>query len=203
MASDARALLELWFEGAHDDLDPQGPVVRRWFRADPAFDALLGERFRADLDEAAEGRLGAWCATPRGTLALVLLCDQIARNIHRGSPRAYATDALALHCTMMALARGEDASLSIAERQFLLMPLMHSERLAVHDVAAREFARWAKDAETHAPKLAGYARNVVEFEQKHRAVIERFGRYPQRNAALGRNSTDEERAFLGVPSNLF
>jgi uncharacterized protein (DUF924 family) len=198
MAKQAREILETWFAGAEGGLSNE--ASKRWFSRDDAFDAELRERFGGALDLAARGELGAWCITPHGSLAFVILCDQIARNIHRGSPRSYATDPLALHECLGMLARGEERELTLFERHFLLMPLMHSEDLAMHDLARREFGRLHDSAPA---ALRDYTANVVSYEEKHRAVIERFGRYPQRNEALGRPSTEAEKAFLADPANLF
>jgi uncharacterized protein (DUF924 family) len=197
----ARAVLDVWFEGAlGPSLDPNGPVAKRWFAKDDAFDAMLHERFDAELARAARGELGEWCGTPRGTLALIVLCDQLARNMHRGTARAFATDPLALHTTLFGLARGDDRELAIPERLFFLMPLMHSESLAIHDRAVREFeAVVAASGEGH----RGWAQYSLEYEHKHRVIIERWGRYPHRNALLGRASSAEELAFLEQPGSSF
>lgn len=199
-----QALLDLWFQGTTEaTLDPNGPVVKRWFSVDPEFDAMLRVRFGGELDRAARGELGGWCTTPRGALAFVILCDQLSRNIHRGTPRAFATDPLALHTTLLGVGRGDHASLRIPERLFFLMPLMHSETLAIHDVARREFAAVVAHAEKEAPGLVGHARGTLDYEEKHRVIIERFGRYPHRNAILGRTSTPEELEFLKQPGSSF
>jgi uncharacterized protein (DUF924 family) len=204
LPSGARALLDFWFAGVGDaPLDPKGPVVARWFTKNAAFDAELRARFADDLDRAARGELGAWCATPRGALAFVLLCDQVARNVHRGTPLAFATDPHALHTTLLALARVDSAHLTIPEWTFLAMPLMHSESLAVHDIARAEFAAIAAYAEANAPGWLPYARGTIDYEERHREVIERFGRYPHRNMILGRTSTGAEVAFLREPGSSF
>ncbi|MGZ3417026.1 MAG: DUF924 family protein [Polyangiales bacterium] len=198
MAKQAREILETWFAGCDNGLTDE--ATRRWFSRDEAFDSELRTRFGGALDLAAKGELGAWCITPHGSLAFVILCDQIARNIHRGTARAYATDAFALHECLGMLARGEERELNVCERHFLLMPLMHSEDLAMHDLALREFTRFRDQAPQ---AFRSYTENVLQYEEKHRALIVRFGRYPQRNEALGRPSTDEEKAFLAGPGNRF
>lgn len=199
-----QALLDLWFEGLDGPaLDMKSPTVKRWFSVDPEFDALLRARFGAELEPAARGELGEWCSTIQGSLAFVLLCDQIARNVHRGTPRAFATDPLALHTSLLEVGRGDHVALPIPRRIFLLMPLMHSESLAVHDVARREFGAVLRDAEKHFPGMVGYARGTLDYEEKHRAIVERFGRYPHRNAILGRSSSAEELEFLKQPGSGF
>ena len=197
-------LLDLWFDGARGDaLDMSGPLMKRWFSVDPAFDERLRTQFGAELDRAARGELGDWCTTPEGALAFVVLCDQFSRNMHRGTPRAFATDPLALHTTLVTLARGEHTALRIPERVFLLMPLMHSESVAIHDLVAREFGAVVAAAESSAPGFVGYAKNTLDYEGRHRAIVERFGRYPHRNAILGRSSTPEELEFLKQPGSSF
>lgn len=197
-------ILDLWFEGVGDaGLDPKSATALRWFAVDAAFDASLRERFGATLDRAARGELGAWCADPKGALAFVILCDQLARNIHRGTPRAFATDPLALHVTLLGIERGEHAALRIPERIFFLMPLMHSESLEVHDIARREFGAVVRHAEAEAPGFVGQAKNTVDYEERHRVILERFGRYPHRNQILARPSTPEELTFLEQPGSSF
>ncbi|MBI2389130.1 MAG: DUF924 domain-containing protein [Deltaproteobacteria bacterium] len=181
----------------------EGPTVRRWFTVDARFDAELRASFGDDLEHAARGELGGWCASPRGALALIVLCDQIARNVHRGTARAFATDPIALHTTLLGLARGDHLALRVPERLFFLMPLMHSESLAVHDVARQEFGAVVAEAERSTPGMAGYAKGSLDYEDKHRVILARFGRYPHRNAALGRASTAEELEFLKQPGSSF
>jgi uncharacterized protein (DUF924 family) len=195
----ARAVLDVWFEGVTSS-GMDNSVSRRWFARDEAFDSTLRARFASDLERAARGELGDWCATPRGALAFIVLCDQLSRNCFRRSPDSFARDGLALHTALAGIARDEHASLIVPERLFFLMPLMHSESLAVHDIARREFARVVQEApET----FAAQARTTAEYEEKHRAIIERFGRYPHRNKVLGRPSTPEETAFLEEPGSSF
>jgi len=200
----ARALLDVWFEGAlTESPDKTGSVAQRWFTKDEGFDAELRERFGRELELAERGELGAWCATPRGTLAFIVLCDQLSRNCFRGSPRSFSRDALALHATLSGLARGDHEALAIPERLFFLMPLMHSESLAMHDLAEREFAATVAAAEKSAKGQVASAQNALDYERKHRAIVERWGRYPHRNQVLGRASTPEELAFLKQPGSSF
>jgi uncharacterized protein (DUF924 family) len=180
MAKEARELLETWF----------GALKDRWFERDDALDAELRARYGEALDRAARGLLGGWCATAKGALAFVILCDQIARNAHRGTARAFATDALALHQSLAILSRGEEQSFTREELGFLLMPLMHSEDLEMHDRLEREIARHHRD-------------DMLPYARKHRQILELFGRYPHRNESLGRASTAEELAFLQDPENRF
>jgi uncharacterized protein (DUF924 family) len=197
----ASAVLDVWFEGTSGT--DVGSAMNRWFQKDEAFDATLRARFGDSLELASRGELGAWCISPRGSLAFVILCDQFARNVYRGTARSFAFDPLALFVSSSTRARGEDESLTVPERVFLAMPLMHSESIAVHDEARVAFTAIVEHAERNVPSLVSYAKYTLEFEEKHRAILERFGRYPHRNALLGRTSTSEEVAFLATPGSSF
>jgi uncharacterized protein (DUF924 family) len=134
--------------------------------------------------------LFGWRADPRGRLAEVIVLDQFSRNMYRGQGRAFAADALALALAQEAVAAGADLALPLEQRTFLYMPYMHSESQAIHVVAERLFReRGPKD--NH------------DFELRHKAIIDRFGRYPHRNAALERASTSEELEFLAQPGSSF
>lgn len=197
----ASAVLDVWFDGC--SASELGTGSSRWYRKDDAFDAMLSTRFGEDLDRAGRGELGGWCGAPRGSLALVVLCDQISRNVHRGTARSFAFDPLAVATSLGARARGEDASLTIPERVFLAMPLMHSESLVIHDEATAVFEGILAHAEHAVPTLVPYAKSTIGYEEKHRGILERFGRYPHRNGILGRASTAEEREFLETPGSSF
>ncbi|MBB2487792.1 DUF924 domain-containing protein [Mitsuaria sp. WAJ17] len=174
-------ILDFWFH----EIEP-----RQWWAVDPAFDALLRERFLLLLERAAQAELQDWRRTPQGRLAEVIVLDQFSRNIFRGTPRAFAQDPLALGLAQEAVAAGALASLAPDERSFLLMPFMHSESPRIHEDAERLFAQWAPEGN-------------LDFERRHKAIIDRFGRYPHRNAILGRISTPEELAFLEQPGSRF
>jgi uncharacterized protein (DUF924 family) len=164
-----------------------------WFGGDPEFDDAVRRTLAADHEQAAAGQRNHWQETPRGALALVLLLDQVPRQIFRGEPRAYATDAPALDLAEHAFAVGFDRQLSPAQRLFLGLPFMHSERLD-HQHRALAVAR-----QCHAenPEMA----DAVKSALQHLAIIERFGRFPHRNAVLGRPTTVEEAAFLKEPGS--
>ncbi|MDT8894122.1 DUF924 family protein [Halomonas sp. I1] len=174
-------VLAFWFE----TLDST-----QWFRKDPALDADIAERFADTLAAALRGELWRWRETPHGRLAEVIVLDQFSRNIHRDTARAFAADPIALVLAQEAVARGDDQALATGERAFLYMPYMHSESRAIHDEALRLFDQ------------PGLERNL-DFEHRHRDILDRFGRYPHRNAILGRNSTPEELAFLEQPGSSF
>lgn len=162
----------------------------RWWKVDPAFDALIRSRYHGLLCQAAAGELFDWRGNGRGRLAEILLLDQFPRNIHRGTPAAFACDPMALVLAQEAVATGALTELSVSERSFLLLPYMHSESRRIHQIAEALY-RGHTTAET------------LDFELRHQAIIDRFGRYPHRNAILGRASTAEEIAFLQQPGSSF
>ncbi len=178
----ASEVLDLWFGET---------LPRQWFAKDPAFDALVGNRFSELARAAISGGLAAWGEVPASALALVLLLDQCPRQIWRDTARAFAGDPQALALSLGAVERGWlAAEAAPPRRQFWLMPLMHSEELAVQEQALPLFAHFTD------PRTADFAR-------RHLDVIARFGRFPHRNAALGRLSSPEELAFLQTPGSSF
>ncbi len=171
-----------------------GAVRPQWFRKDAAFDGEVRRRFGALHAAAARRELEAWRASPEPMLALVVILDQFSRNLHRDDARAFAQDAYARDCAVEALRRGDDLLLLPVQRQFLYLPFEHSEDLADQDRGV-ELMR----------SLEGFepTRGLTEWAVKHRDIVARFGRFPHRNAALGRASTDEEVAFLREPGSGF
>lgn len=157
---------------------------------DAAFDQLVRDRFLPLHAQAHAGELNEWRETPIGRLAEIIVLDQFSRNMFRDTPAAFASDDLALQLAQEAVAMGADQSLTPAERAFLLMPFMHSESKRIHEQAVKLFA-------------ANGTNNNLDFELRHKAIIDRFGRYPHRNAILGRESSAEESAFLKQPGSRF
>ncbi len=155
----------------------------KWFANDDAFDAGIRTCFLAAHEAASRGELAAWEATPEGVYALMLLLDQFPRNLFRGSPRAFATDAQALEIAERAIAKGFDREIAVPERRFLYMPFMHAENIA-HQERCVALCEASDDAEG------------VKHAVTHRDIIRDFGRFPHRNAVLGRQTTPEEQAFL-------
>lgn len=188
MSGEARAVLDFWF-GV-----PVGPSRPEWFRKDPDFDAAIRERFGALHAAAARREREAWRASAETLLALVVVLDQFSRNLHREDARAFAQDAHALECAAQALGRGDDLGLLPVQRQFLYLPFEHSEDLAHQRIAVERMRALESFPET---------RGLADWAVKHEAVIARFGRFPHRNAALGRASTPEEIAFLATPGSRF
>ncbi|HTH60967.1 MAG TPA: DUF924 family protein [Paraburkholderia sp.] len=189
----ARALLDFWF-GAPDSPD-YGRTRKVWFRKDAAFDALLRERFGMLIDAAMAGELDAWTETPCGALALVIVLDQFPRNCHRGSTRAFAGDDKALALARQLVATGADRRLPTpVHRVFAYLPFEHAESSDAQRESLRLFGELA-----HEPDYAEY----YDYALRHAKVIERFGRFPHRNAVLSRESTDAELAFLREPGSRF
>jgi uncharacterized protein (DUF924 family) len=174
-------VLQFWFQ----ELSPA-----QWWKVDVELDRLIVERFSELHDQAAQCELFEWRAEPRGRLAEIIVLDQFSRNMHRGDSLSYANDALALALAQEAVATKADLALPPEERVFLYLPYMHSESRVVHVVAERLFKERAPESN-------------YDFELRHKAIIDRFGRYPHRNAMLGRQSTAEELAFLTQPGSSF
>jgi uncharacterized protein (DUF924 family) len=175
------AILEFWFK----EITPA-----QWWKVDPAFDSLVSDRF-GDLHESAiRAELFTWRATAHGRLAEIIVLDQFARNIHRGTRRAFEADPLALALAQGAVSAHADAALGQEERNFLYMPYMHSESKLIHAAGEPLF-------KTNTPE------SIYNFELRHKAIIDRFGRYPHRNLILGRDSTPEELAFLTETGSSF
>ncbi len=166
-------------------------MKERWFEKDPVFDAEVRARLGVPRERAAAGAFGAWRDRAEGCLALIVLLDQVPRNLFRGQARAFATDAAARELTDHALAQGVDTALTQDQRGFLYMPLEHSESLEDQERSLRLTAMLDENPTWH------------EWALMRRDVIARFGRFPQRNAALGRESTPEELAFLEQPNSSF
>lgn len=170
-------------------------ILREWFsdlercwRKDPAFDRFLRETYGDDVEAALRGDLDGWAATARGTLALVILLDQFTRNIYRDTRRMYAGDEKAVKICLDVIAGGDDRSFRDDERQFLYMPLMHSEDRAIQERSLEKFAELG---------------SRLDYARQHADIVFRFGRFPHRNAILGRHSTPAEIKFLKGPGSSF
>ena len=186
MDSRAAEILAFWFGSADRD--------RRWFEKNAAFDTEVRGRFLALHAEGAAGKLARWKNEPADCLALIVLLDQFPRNMFRGTARAFATDPLALEAARHALAKGFDRALRPVERMFVYLPYEHAESLEEQ----------LRCCELTAP-LAGFAEtaDAYRYATLHRDIIQRFGRFPHRNAILGRPSTPEEIEFLKGPGSSF
>ncbi len=177
----AQDVLQFWFDELTD---------KQHFAKEAALDDLIRTRFGATLDAVARCELFAWRASAEGALAEIIVLDQFSRNVYRDTPRAFAQDALALALAQVLMARGQDQLLSPTQRRFAYMPYMHSESALIHAQAVQLFDQ---------PGLE----DALDFELRHQAIITRFGRYPHRNALLGRTSSAEELAFLSQAGSSF
>lgn len=174
-------IIRFWF----NELDP-----KQWWKKDQAFDLMIQTRFGALHRQAKAGELAHWRESALGSLAEVIILDQFSRNMFRDKPESFACDPMAVALTQFAISKGLDTTLSDVQRVFLYMPLMHSESKQIHCEAIKHFEHVG-------------IKNNIEFELKHKAIIDRFGRYPHRNEILGRRSTAEELAFLKQPNSSF
>ncbi|WEN15975.1 DUF924 domain-containing protein [Rhodanobacter sp. AS-Z3] len=187
MSVTAQDVLAFWFD---DENTPH------WFAADSAFDARIRQRFGASVVEAFAGKLDGWTATSSGWLALLILLDQFPRNLYRHDPRSWSADAVAQRVALSGLARGDDRQLPAIQRVFAYLPLEHAENHALQQRSVELFEVLSAQApEDVQAQFAGF----LDYARRHRAVIERFGRFPHRNAVLGRASTAEEVAYLAQP----
>lgn len=186
-------VLDFWFapEG-----DPAHNKTRaEWFRKDDNFDATIRTRFGALIEDGLRGDLAGWRSTPTGAVAEIIVLDQFTRNAFRNSARAFAGDARALDAARALVAAGGDRTLPGVYRQFIYLPFEHAEDLAMQDEAVRLFRELSIDE----PALA----DLLVWAEKHRVIVARFGRFPHRNAVLGRTSTPEEDVFLKQPGSSF
>lgn len=179
-------VIKFWF----DDTTPE-----QWFKKDADFDATIRDRFGALHEEARSGALH-WHGSTRGQLALLVLLDQFPRNMFRNDPRAFATDAAALAISKELLGSVRAAELTMKQRLVTLLPFEHSEALADQDTSVASYDALAEQAHGEDKKTIGWARS---YAIQHRELIQRFGRFPHRNAVLGRASTPDEVAYLATP----
>lgn len=180
-------VLEFWFDDA---------AQARWFERDDAFDASIRERFADALDAAMDGRLDPWAQTPDGWLALLIVRDQFSRNLFRNDARAWAGDEDTQVLALDGIARGFDQALAPLRRVFAYMPLEHAESRVLQRHCVHLFERLAAH---QPPDLRAAFEHFADYARRHREVIERFGRFPHRNAILGRADTPEEREYLVGP----
>jgi len=181
MKEGAHAVIKFWFE----ECNP-----KQWWTKDDAFDQMITERFSELHAQACAGELFAWRFSAIGRLAEIIVLDQFPRNMYRNTPKAFASDHLALCLAQHAVSQNTQNELTDDQRQFLYMPYMHSESAVIHQIAERLFSE---------PQV----NSNKDFELAHKKIIDRFGRYPHRNEILGRESTEEEVAFLAEPNSSF
>jgi uncharacterized protein (DUF924 family) len=191
--ADAQAVLDFWF-AAPASAD-HGRTSKAWFAKDDAFDRSIRDRFGALIEQTLRGEHDDWAGDPRSALARIVVLDQFTRNAYRGTARAFAGDARALAAASRMVGARQDEALPTFMRSFVYLPFEHAEGLAMQDESVRLFRRLVGQGEDPGQLLA--------YALRHRAVIERFGRFPHRNEILGRQSTAEESAFLKQPGSGF
>lgn len=202
MTATPAEVLDFWF-GRDDAVDP------RWFNGGATFDALIRQRFGPTVTAALAGELGAWAQddgsadTPGPALALILVLDQFTRNVFRSTPRAFAGDARALPMALRLLDAGGARGWPPLMRWFALLPLEHAEDLALQQRSVAAFEQLRADARAAGSPHAAAMDGALDFAVRHRDVVARFGRFPHRNAILGRADTAEEAAFLQQPGSRF
>ena len=191
-------VLEYWL-GAEQPTDASALARKQlWFTKDEAVDEEIRHRFGAVMQEALAGRLQHEVATPLGRLAVIIVLDQFMRNAHRGTPKSFAGDPLALQLALEGIAQGHDTDDSIppVARIFFYLPLEHAEDLAMQQHSVVAFEQLAQEA---GPATRDFFAVTADYAHRHRDVIERFGRFPHRNPILGRASTAEEKVYLAQP----
>ena len=174
-------ILNFWFK----ECKPE-----QWFKKNEHFDQTIENRFSSAIENAIAGKLDSWEKSETGCLALIILLDQFTRNVFRDTPRAFSGDKKALALSQLCCDKDYLTNPDIQKRQFMLMPMMHSENLAVQDAALPLFKKYASGKD-------------YEYAEKHREIIVRFGRFPHRNVILGRKSINEELEFLKQPGSSF
>lgn len=190
--SSAEAILTFWF--GQPDESEYGKSRKIWFTKDPAFDREIRDRFYEDYKLAAAGTLDHWRELPQSCLALIILLDQFPRNMFRGQPQAFATDPQALAAAQYAVERGFDQQLLPVQRWFVYLPFEHSENLEHQNQCVALYQQLSDHPESL---------ETIDYALRHRAVIERFGRFPHRNKILGRETTPKEAEFLKQPGSSF
>jgi uncharacterized protein (DUF924 family) len=188
----ANTVLDFWF-GKPGSAE-YGKPRKLWFEKSDAFDAELRSRFGSLQSAAAQGRLDAWQGRPKSALALILLLDQLPRNIYRGTPESFASDPRALAIARNVVARGFDRGMLAVERCFVYLPFEHAEDRASQQESLRLFAGLRDDSDS---------KSNIDYARRHYEIIARFGRFPHRNQILGRQSTTQEIGFLKQPGSGF
>ena len=200
MTTQAENVLNFWFGPSGSAAEIARRQRRLWFSKSAANDQAVIEQFAATLLAASAGQLDHWSNTPRERLALIIVLDQFPHHIHRNQTRAFATDPQAMALCLAALAAGENQQLAPIEQVFLYLPLEHAESNAMQDQSVLLFEKLADEAAADERALFD---DFLNYARKHRDVVARFGRFPHRNALLGRASTDDELEFLKQPGSRF
>lgn len=197
---DYHLILDFWFGKSESDVDILEQQSRLWWGKDASVDKEIETRFVASLEALMAGQLDDWRQLPESYLAMIILADQFSRNIYRESKKAFAQDEFALTLTLEGIEKGIDLQLGLVQRVFFYLPLEHSESLSIQDYSVEMFTQLY---EAVAGNIRDKFRNHLDYAIQHRQVIEKFGRYPHRNAVLGRQSTAEEIEYLQQPGSGF
>ncbi|KAI9736112.1 MAG: hypothetical protein M1818_006288 [Claussenomyces sp. TS43310] len=184
---DIDRIISFWFDAE----DP----ISRWFKASPEVDAQCKDLFGGLIEQARLSQLKSWTETPKGTLATLLLLDQFPRNVFRGSALSFSSDSMASDIAVQAIAKGQDRAVPLMQQAFFYLPLEHDESLIAQVAAVSMFEQLSHRCDPESAE-GKFAKTGLAFAERHRGIIMRFGRFPGRNAALGRESTAEEVDFL-------
>ena len=186
-------ILTFWFKEQNLSAPQIDGRMDVWFGEDPVFDEEIASEFSGDVERASEGRLAHWAGEPRGRLALIILLDQFRRNIHRNTPEAFALDKAALKLCVEGAMEKKDKGLSPIERVFFYMPLQHAESRKVQEKSVQIYSKLAAAV---SPTFKETFETVAQFAELHADIVQQFGRFPHRNAILGRDNTPEEAEYL-------
>ncbi len=200
MISQPESILDFWFGPAGSTTQIVGRQRKLWFGKSAVHDQAVIDPFSDTLPAAATGRLDHWADTPRGRLALLIVFDQFPHHIHRDQPQAFATDPQALALSQAAIKAGDEQHLTPIERVFLYLPLEHAESNAMQDLSVALYEKLAREAAIEERAIFD---DFLKYARQHRDVVARFGRFPHRNAILGRPSTSDELVFLEQPGSRF
>jgi len=200
MIATSTAVLTCWFGDPAPGAPTPDELTHRWFAGGEALDREIAARFGETLAAAERGECDDWVADPASRLALIVLLDQFSRNVHRGTPRAFANDPAALRLALGAIDRGEDRALHPHKRMFIYLPLEHAEDRAMQDRCVALFEAMRDDVDDEWKTHVDY---WLHYAEVHRDVIRRFGRFPSRNAVLGRTTTPDEQHYLDTREEKF
>ena len=200
MTTQPKNVLDFWFGPSGTATEIVGRQRKLWFAKSAANDQAVIDQFADTLLAATAGRLDHWADTPRGRLALLIVFDQFPHHIHRNQPQAFATDPQALALSLAAIKAGDELQLTPIERVFLYLPLEHAETNEMQELSVSLYEKRAREAAIAERALFD---DFLKYARQHRDVVARFGRFPHRNAILGRPSSDDELAFLKQPGSRF
>lgn len=200
MAADFEEVLEFWFGTNQDDAAVCEEKSPLWWGKNENIDEAIAGRFGALVRSAIERELSGWTSTPRGRLALIILLDQLTRNINRDTPEAFAQDSYARRLCLEGVEIGDDRKLRLVERVFFYLPMEHAESIELQQKCVSHFEELLRSSP---PSCRDKFKNFLDYALRHRDVIARFGRFPHRNVILDRTSTREEVEFLRLPTSSF